>query len=265
MPKDRYKFKSDDLWQQYQEKNIDHEKYIQLLKDIMDNELSNYAIESTRNYYEGDIWEYENGRAERIKEEQRKQAENLIDIESKRNVLINKQQEIEKDRDRKKHIEQKKQEEQDRLNKRPPLEKFRDDIPDILQTYREESKKYRNTHNIFQWILIIGPILATGATSALLAGNNFKWAAATISICVSIAASATGYYKFREKSFYLQQTADAIEQEYTDAQLKIGAYEDQEPEKIMVILAKHVQQLKNEQKKREQQLDQPPETKQLHN
>jgi hypothetical protein len=52
-------------------KNIDHEKYIQLLKDIMDNELSNYAIESTRNYYEGDIWEYENGRDEKIKEEQR--------------------------------------------------------------------------------------------------------------------------------------------------------------------------------------------------
>ncbi|MGW1374500.1 hypothetical protein ACWD6P_09530 [Streptomyces sp. NPDC002446] len=52
--------------------------------------------------------------------------------------------------------------------------------------------------------------------TALDTGKELTWQSVTltgISFAITVAATFTGYYKFRERSYFLQQTADAIEQE----------------------------------------------------
>jgi hypothetical protein len=78
---------------------------------------------------------------------------------------------------------------------------------------------------------------------------------------VTISAGFTGYFKYRERSFNLQQTADNIEQEYTAVSLTIGPYKGKLPQEALVLFAERVEALKVEQRKREQQLEQPPDVK----
>ncbi|HEX6481763.1 MAG TPA: SLATT domain-containing protein [Ktedonobacteraceae bacterium] len=88
-----------------------------------------------------------------------------------------------------------------------------------------------------------------------------KWIAPVISIVVAISAGVTAYFKYKERSFNLQQTADAIEQEYVAVDLGIGYYKGKQQQEALELFAERVELLKDEQKKREQQLEQPPDVK----
>lgn len=66
-----------------------------------------------------------------------------------------------------------------------------------------------------------------------------------------------GYFKYRERGFYLQQTADAIQQELDSAELGIFRYAEHDGPTTMRMLVEEVERLKAEQRKREQSLDQP--------
>lgn len=112
-------------------------------------------------------------------------------------------------------------------------------------------------------IIIIGSVLATSVTSALGFGliDALKWIAPVISIVVAISAGVTAYFKYKERSFNLQQTADAIEQEYVAVDLGIGYYKGKQQQEALELFAERVELLKDEQKKREQQLEQPPDVK----
>jgi hypothetical protein len=59
----------------------------------------------------------------------------------------------------------------------------------------------------------------------------------------------------------LRQTADAIEHEYNAAELGIRTYKKLSREDALTALAEQVEWLREEQRKREQQLEQPPETR----
>lgn len=69
-----------------------------------------------------------------------------------------------------------------------------------------------------------------------------------------------GYFKYKERGFYLQQTADAIESEWEALEAGVGRYkesnEDNE-EEMLALFSDKIHRLKSEQKQRQQSLDQP--------
>jgi hypothetical protein len=70
-----------------------------------------------------------------------------------------------------------------------------------------------------------------------------------------------GYFKYKERSFYLQQTSDAIESEWEALEAGVGRYKDSDgpdsEEKMLALFSDKIHRLKSEQKKRQQSLDQP--------
>lgn len=133
---------------------------------------------------------------------------------------------------------------------------------DTVDSYRIGAKRYRRIHNILQTIIITGSIVSASVTSAIGEVPWFKVAAPVLSMLVGISAGMTGYFKFRERSMNLQTTADSIEQEHMAVQLMIRRYKGQRADDALVSFAEEVEKLKEEQRKREQQLDQPPEGRQ---
>jgi hypothetical protein len=137
--------------------------------------------------------------------------------------------------------------------------KYKEEIHGFVEEYRRESTHNRRIHNSFHSVIIIGSIVTTSVTSAIGQQPAFKWLAVTISLTVGIAAGFTGYFKFRERAMNLRQTADAIEHEYNAAELGIRRYRGLGYEEGLAVLAEEVEWLREEQRKREQQLEQPPE------
>ena len=234
LPTEQYQHKSDDLWWFYQEGLIDHSGYVKLLGQIKDEEIDKVHKRTpyiSRERLENGIWEYEHLIQDTREKEARRKAE------------------------------------EKRIKSLTPLEKYKEEIPETIKNFRRESKSYRREANIFQILIIAGSVLTTSASSAVVFGvnGNWRWIAPLVSIVVTISAGLAAYYKFRERSFNLQQTADAIEQEYEDVGLGIGYYKDKKPQEALQLFAERVQLLKDEQKKRQQQLEQPPEMKHGHN
>ncbi|MBB2914819.1 hypothetical protein FHS43_006131 [Streptosporangium becharense] len=138
---------------------------------------------------------------------------------------------------------------------------YKEDIPRELTQLRDEAKYYRRIHNIFQAIIIVGSLGTTTAASLADTPAPYKWITVALSFAVGVSAGFTGYFKYRERSFYLQQTADAIEQNMAAFELGIPPYEDPNESKNLYKLSKEIELLRVEQRKRQQQLDQPHEGK----
>ena len=148
----------------------------------------------------------------------------------------------------------------------PPLAErrllYREDVTGIIEQYQADSRKYRHVHNGLQSLIMIGSA-ATTTIAALETGKELTWqsiALTGISFAITLASMFTGYYKFRERSYFLQQTADAIEEEANAAALGVGPYSefstDQE-QQALKRFTERVEDLRNEQRRRQQQLDQP--------
>lgn len=133
-----------------------------------------------------------------------------------------------------------------------------------IDVYRRKATRNRRVHNLFQGIIIVGSIVVTSLTSAGLTEPILRWGGASIAALVSVSAGFTGYFKFRERGFNQQQTADAIEKEYNAVDLRVGDYDIPDEDKALKIYAQKVEALKEEQRKRELQLEQSssPEEKQ---
>ncbi|WP_418155279.1 DUF4231 domain-containing protein [Actinoalloteichus caeruleus] len=143
----------------------------------------------------------------------------------------------------------------------PFQQQYREDLPDLITQYREEANKYRKTHNRFQSVIIIGSVTTSAITTASVSYEQVRWFAVAVSAIVGLAAGFTGYFKYRERSFNLQQTADAIEREYESVQLRVGKYRNQNEEEAFSLFAATVESIRDEQNKRQQQLDQPVEVR----
>ena len=135
---------------------------------------------------------------------------------------------------------------------------YKDALPRELERLREEAQHYRRIHNSLQSVIIIGSLGTTTAASLADTPSYLKWVTVALSLGVGISAGFTGYFKYRERSFYLQQTADSIEQHANAFQLGIPPYVGDE-ETNLSKLAQEVENLRVEQRKRQQQLDQPQE------
>src|SRR6266480_3181839 len=238
-PSEQYQNKSDDIWRQYQKGDMDFTRYLELLEAIkteeIDRQNKKYPVlaedPETRERLENGIWKYEHLSQDARAKEARRKAE------------------------------------AERVKSLTPLETYLEEMPETIKNFRSESKSYRREANVFQILIIAGSVLTTSVSSAVGFGLNdiLRWIAPAISIVVTISAGLTAYFKFRERSFNLQQTADAIEREYVAVGLGIGYYKDKKAQKALQLFAERVELLKDEQKKRQQQLEQPPEMKHGHN
>ncbi|MFE9007432.1 DUF4231 domain-containing protein [Streptomyces sp. NPDC007875] len=149
---------------------------------------------------------------------------------------------------------------------RPGLEDRRklylEEVTTAVEQYQADSRKYRRIHNSLQSLIMIGSA-STTTIAALDTGKELTWQSVTltiISFAITVAAMFTGYYKFRERSYFLQQTADAIEEEANAVTLGIGPYSEFGPGREGEALKKFTQRVeehRNEQRRRQQQLDQP--------
>ncbi|MFG2304518.1 DUF4231 domain-containing protein [Actinacidiphila glaucinigra] len=140
---------------------------------------------------------------------------------------------------------------------------YREDVADLIEQYQSDSRYYRRVHNSLQVLIMTGSIGST-TVAALDWGRQPTWQSITltsISFAVTLAAAFTGYYKYRERSYFLQETADSIEEHANALALGVGEYADLENDEKSALaqFTKNVERLRNEQRRRQQQLDQPSE------
>jgi hypothetical protein len=137
---------------------------------------------------------------------------------------------------------------------------YKDDAYADIDKFRAESTGYRNVNNVLQAVLIIGSLGATGTSALTASVPDIRWATLGITFIVGISSGFMGYFKYKERSFYLQQTADAIESEWEAVEVGIGRYKAFKTEdERLAEFVEEVHKLKSEQKKRQQNLEQPPE------
>ncbi|MFI9031114.1 DUF4231 domain-containing protein [Streptomyces sp. NPDC053560] len=134
---------------------------------------------------------------------------------------------------------------------------YRDAIPREIDRLRGESASYRRWHNWLQWTLIVCSAAVTGVTALYDTPQPGKGILIGLGGTVTVITSVMGYFKFKERGFNLQQTADAIEQEVTALDLAIAPYNLSDEKENLELFAERVEALRIEQRKREQQLDQP--------
>lgn len=139
---------------------------------------------------------------------------------------------------------------------------YKEDAYADIDQLRKESKRYRTINNVFQGFLIIGSLGATGIAGISDRMTWDRWTILAVTFLVGIASGFMGYFKYKERSFYLQQTADAIEAEWEAVEVGVGRYKRIKDEgEQLAEFVEEVHRLKSEQKKRQQNLEQPPESR----
>lgn|GEM_PF-2321427 len=140
---------------------------------------------------------------------------------------------------------------------------YREASLDLIEQYRHGAARNRRVHNLFQVLIITGSIV-TSTLVAMNPGANEALGIATsaLSALVGVSAGITGYFKFRERGYNLQSTADDIEKHYNASQFMLDDYAGpdaahplSEAERLRKF-ARFVERLKEEQRKRELQLEQ---------
>ena len=138
---------------------------------------------------------------------------------------------------------------------------YRDAAYEDIRELRNESARYRRVNNILQAILIVGSLAATGTAAVVGEFPEVRWVTLGLTFTVGMASGFMGYFKYKERSFYLQQTADAIESECEALDVGVDRYKESkdkgDEEKMLALFADKVHRLKVEQQKRQQSLEQP--------
>lgn len=149
--------------------------------------------------------------------------------------------------------------------RRPPSEKYQEGLPFVIKQYQNRANYNRRLYYSMQIIIIFCSLLVTGLTSGLnnvirLFGN--PWVTPAISFAVSFLTALVTLFRFRERGHNLQQTADAIEYEISCYEKRIFGYKNLADQDAFTKFAEEVERLRNEQRKRQQQLEQSSDTKQ---
>ena len=138
------------------------------------------------------------------------------------------------------------------------------EVASKIDDYRASARRYRTIHNRFQFFIIISSSLVTLMATASASIPQLTWGAAVLSFFVASATGITGYFKYRERAVNLQRTADDLEREYNSVDIGINDYARNSEARVDVVLrkfAEKAEEIKNEQRKREQQLEQSPEVR----
>ncbi|WP_157847613.1 SLATT domain-containing protein [Streptomyces violens] len=143
---------------------------------------------------------------------------------------------------------------------RPTTERrdgYREHIPRVIDRLRRDTRFYRRIHNWFQWGVFFASVGTTATTAFWETPQPGKTILIALGSFLAFATAVTGYFKFRERAYNLQQTADQVEQHATAFDLGIAPYADADAAVNLERFAENVETLRMEQRKREQQLEQP--------
>ncbi|TQS20989.1 DUF4231 domain-containing protein [Microbispora sp. KK1-11] len=128
---------------------------------------------------------------------------------------------------------------------------------DIEELSRNARRNQRYA-NILQWIVILGSVTSTSLAGIAVGGGDdprVRLITAISSGLVSVAAAAAGFFKFRERRTTQQQTADAMKRHLKAIELRINEYDEEDEELVLKKFAQTMEELKDEQRKRELQLE----------
>lgn len=148
---------------------------------------------------------------------------------------------------------------------RPLQEQYAEEIAQVVQQYTHGANYYRRFYYTLQIFIIFCSLLVTGLTSGLtnlVTIFNRPWIAPALSFAVSFLTAIITLFRFRERGHNLQQTADAVQYEISSAMKGIFGYKNLPEKDAYIKLAEEVERLINEQRKRQQQLEQASEIKQ---
>lgn len=134
---------------------------------------------------------------------------------------------------------------------------YKEVLPQEIARLGAESRRYRRWHNWLQMSLILCSAGITAASAVYDPPQPGKGIIIALGASVTIITAVSGFFKFRERGFNLQQTADEIEQHLTALNLSIAPYNQANEEDNLRQFTSAVEALRTEQRKREQQLDQP--------
>lgn len=131
------------------------------------------------------------------------------------------------------------------------------EIPATLKEMRKSAKNNRGWSSLFQLVIIVVSTVAAGIVNI---PDVPRLVISIMTITVAIVNGVVWIFKFKERSINSQQTADAIEYERNLYRLGIKDYADKakDPLKAGQLLAGRIEDLKNEQNKRQQLLEQTP-------
>ncbi|MFJ8161186.1 SLATT domain-containing protein [Streptomyces sp. NPDC096136] len=133
---------------------------------------------------------------------------------------------------------------------------YKERTPAEVERLRRESRHYRRVHLWMQWLLFFSSAGVTAITAWYDPPQPGKGVLIALGFTITVITAANGYFKPRERAFNLQQTADNIEQHVTALDLGIAPYVQEEAANLE-LFANNVENMRVEQRKREQQLDQP--------
>ncbi|PWV48613.1 hypothetical protein BDW27_110166 [Nocardiopsis sp. L17-MgMaSL7] len=134
---------------------------------------------------------------------------------------------------------------------------YKEEAAGYVEDLRKESTRYRNVSNFVQVVIIVGSLVGSAAAASSYFVREYSWFVAVNSLAIGIASGFSGYWKYKERSFYAQQAADAIEHEIESLDLGIGRYTSNDPAERSLIFSQEIMRLRQDQKMREQNLDQP--------
>jgi hypothetical protein len=134
---------------------------------------------------------------------------------------------------------------------------YRGAIQRSVESIRRRGARYRTVHNIFQSLIIIGSLATTTVASLSPDTGPLKWTAVGLSFTVGLAAGFTGYFKYRERAFYLRQTADDLEEQLNAYELGLSPFDTGAEDERIARLTARTEAIRVAQQRREQQLDQP--------
>ncbi|MEU7117092.1 SLATT domain-containing protein [Streptomyces zaomyceticus] len=133
---------------------------------------------------------------------------------------------------------------------------YKERTPAEVGRLRKESRHYRRVNLWMQWLLFMSSAGIAAVTAWYDPPQPGKGALILLGFTITVITAANGYFKPRERAFNLQQTADNIEQNVTALDLGIAPY-TQEDAVNLELFATTVESMRVEQRRREQQLDQP--------
>ncbi len=151
------------------------------------------------------------------------------------------------------------------LSAQEQYELYTDELVHAIRNYQRKANRNRWLYFAFQMIIIACSLFVGGLTSGLtnlisIFGNH--WIAPAFSFAVSFLTAIVTLFRPRERAYNLQQTADAIQYEIDCANRRIYGYKLMTDREAYTKLAEEVEKLRNDQRKRQQQLEQASESKQ---
>jgi hypothetical protein len=153
------------------------------------------------------------------------------------------------------------------LDSEAALRIYRESTQELMNSYRNRASRNRRMNNLLQAVIIAGSIISSTLVALDQQVTPLNIAATVLSATVGISAGLSGYFKFRERGFNLQSTADEVEKHYMAVQFHLDEYETVDPDltpeegekERLRRFARLVERIKEEQRKRELQLEQSPE------